>query len=213
MIQVTKGKYIVESLKGARALRNLSFIYDYICPYCYLMIPEIRRLEKEQGFDVEWIPMEIHADTPIKGVSLLEYFGPRKVVKAEKLLDELAATKDIPFYLPEKLYNTQLVNRLTAYGQSKVDQDELIDEIFRRVFIYNENISDDEIVYKISLNLGLVYDDFVAYVQNQSFKEITNRWESMIQNQRIHVVPTLLDGNRIICEGVCSYDELVKMLK
>ncbi|MDF2547779.1 MAG: hypothetical protein K0R93_2677 [Anaerosolibacter sp.] len=194
-------------------MRNLSFIFDYICPYCYLMIPEIRRLEEEQGFDVEWIPMEIHADTPIEGVSLLEYLGPRKVIKAGKLLDELAAAKEIPFYLPEKLYNTQLVNRLTAYGRSRVNQGELIDEVFRRVFVYNENISNDEIVYKISLNLGLSYDDFVEYIKKQSFTGTASRWESIVQKQRINVVPTLLEGSSIICQGVCSYDELVKMLK
>ncbi|MBB6216275.1 putative DsbA family dithiol-disulfide isomerase [Anaerosolibacter carboniphilus] len=194
-------------------MRYLSFIFDYICPYCYVMIPEIKRLEETQGFVVDWIPMEIYSDTPIEGVSLMEYLGPRKVVKSARLLEELATTKDIPFYLPEKLYNTKLVNLLTAYGRSWVDQGELIDEIFRRVFVYNENISDHNVVYKICLNLGVSYHDFMEHVRKESFKETTKRWEMIVQNQRIDMVPTLLEGDRMIHQGVCSYDELVKMLK
>jgi predicted DsbA family dithiol-disulfide isomerase len=177
------------------------------------MIPEIKRLEGSQGFGVEWIPMEIHSNTPTEGVSLMEYLGPRKVVKAAKFLEDWARTKDIPFYLPDKLYNAQTVNLLTAYGRSRTDLEELIDEIFRRVFVYNENISDHDIIYKICLNLGLSFHDFMEHVRKGSLEGTIKLWEGIIENQKIDMVPTLLEGDRIIHQGVCSYDELVRMLK
>ncbi len=194
-------------------MRKLTFIYDYICPYCYIMLPEIKRLEEAQGFAVEWVPMEIHSDAPIEGISLMEYLGSRKVVKATKVLEEWARTKGIPFYLPDKLYNAQMANLLTAYGRSRTDQEEIIDEIFRRVFVYNENISEHDIIYKICLNLGLSFHDFMEHVRTESLTETIIHWDDITENQKIDMVPTLLEGDRIIHQGVCSYDELVKMLK
>ena len=47
---------------------------DYICPFCYLLVPKLDRLKKELPVDVEWQPVLSHPEIPEQGIPLAEAF-------------------------------------------------------------------------------------------------------------------------------------------
>ncbi|MBZ0253045.1 MAG: DsbA family protein, partial [Candidatus Methylomirabilis sp.] len=43
---------------------------DTICPYCYIGKRRIDQLAESFDFDIEWIPFEIHPETPAGGIPI-----------------------------------------------------------------------------------------------------------------------------------------------
>lgn len=212
MIQPLEGKSITEPMKGVGLLKDIIFIFDYICPYCYLMLPEIERLNAEQRIKVSWIPTEIYPEIPPEGTDLKNFLGTRKVEKAYKLIKVQAERKNLAFYLPEKIYNTRLARRLTAYAFNKVPMEEILHAFFHNVFVYNKNIGDPRVLQKICLQLGLSWEDFLQRTEDAHLLAVINSWEDRLNSYPIEVVPTIARGENILAEGVCSYEELVKMI-
>ncbi|WP_169832970.1 DsbA family oxidoreductase [Geosporobacter ferrireducens] len=193
-------------------LKEIIFIFDYICPYCYLMLPEIERLYAEHMIKVNWIPTEIYPETPLEGTDLKTFLGVRKAEKAHKLIREQAKSKNLVFYLPKLIYNTRRARLLTAYAVNKVPIEEILHAFYNSVFIYNENIGAWQVLQKICMQLGLSYEDFFRQLEQQKLDFIIKGWEEILNRYPIEVVPTIACGENILAEGVCSYEELVKMI-
>ncbi|SHJ01827.1 Predicted dithiol-disulfide isomerase, DsbA family [Geosporobacter subterraneus DSM 17957] len=212
MIQSLEGKSITEPMKGVGLLKEIIFIFDYICPYCYLMLPEIERLYSEHRIKVSWIPTEIYPEIPPEGTDLKNFLGTRKVEKAYKLIKAQAKKKNLVFYLPERIYNTRLARMLTAYAFNKVPMEEILHAFYNSVFVYNKNIGDHRVLQKICLQLGISWDDFLQRMEDEHLLAVIGSWEDMIKPYSVEVVPTIASGENILAEGVCSYEELVKMI-
>lgn len=200
-------------MKGVGFLKEIVFIFDYICPYCYLMLPEIERLYEEHRIKINLIPIEIYPETPLEGRDLKTFLGVRKAEKTNKLIRSQAKSKNLVFYLPERLYNTGMARMLTAYGINKVPMEEMIHTFYNSVFIYNENIGEMQILRKICIQLGLSFEDFFRQMEEQRLDFILNGWQDILNRYRVQVVPTIAWGENILVEGVCSYEELVKMIE
>ncbi len=206
------GKSIIEPMKGVDFLKEIIFIFDYNCPYCYLMLPEIERLYVEHMIKVSWIPIEIHPEIPAEGIDLKSFLGVRRVERAHKLITAQAKSKDLDFYLPEVIYNTRLARLLTAYAVNKVPIEEILHAFYNHVFVYNENIGEQKILQKICMQLGLSYEDFSRKLEQEKQDPNIKGWQDIVDRYPVRVVPTIADSENILVEGVCSYEELVKMI-
>jgi predicted DsbA family dithiol-disulfide isomerase len=49
---------------------SIKFFMDYICEYCFLGFHTLQTLKKEYDFDVEYMLLEIHPDTPKEGATM-----------------------------------------------------------------------------------------------------------------------------------------------
>ena len=46
---------------------------DFICPFCYIGMHTLRRLQPEFGFEVDWRGFQIHPEWPAQGVPAEQY--------------------------------------------------------------------------------------------------------------------------------------------
>lgn len=80
---------------------------DLICPFCYLALAALARLEAEGGVRVRVVPFEIHPETPRGGRPLAEVAGRR----ADRIFREigwLANEAGVTVVKPERLPSSRL---------------------------------------------------------------------------------------------------------
>lgn len=193
-------------------MKEITFVFDYICPYCYLMLPEVKRLQEEQPIKIKWIPMEIHPETPLEGINLKTFFGSQRIYKIQKKIEAEANRKKMVFYLPDRLYHTGLANLVTAYAMGKLPMEEVVDAFYRRVFVYNENIGDLEVLRKLCIQLGLSFESFLQQRNEKRIKSTMDQWNTFVEHHQILGVPALLEDGNILASGVCSYREVERMI-
>ncbi len=203
-------------IEGVAVVREFVFIYDYICPYCYLMFKEIRKLKQIQNININWVPVEMFPEIPIEGIIFEKYIGVQQNYRMKKKISELAEEKNIPYYHPQKLYNTNLAGLLTDFVSIKTNNiktEEIVEELFNRVFIYNENIRDLEILRKVCINLALDSEKFKQDINQPYLKNFNLEWKSQYNKRLIEVIPTLIIDRATEVQGLYTYKELEKMIK
>ena len=133
---------------------RFNIIYDYICPYCYLMFREVRDRE-EKDARVFWVPVELFPNAV--GGPFEKAIGIRQKNKIEKKVSMLAKSKR--FLIINLLYYNTHLAMLTDFVsiQTNGERTEVIEELFNRVFVYNEN-GDWNILYKVCMNLALDFE-------------------------------------------------------
>lgn len=194
-------------------MKRLIFIYDYICPYCYIMFSEIKRLQTEYAVKMEWVPIEIFSETPDQGIPMIGVVGRRKFKKTQALIESMAQEKTIPFYQPKTLYNTKLATLLTVYANGKVDTMEVVEALFNSVFIYNNNIADLDIIRKVCVTVGIDFEEFKNQMDEDDLEKVNKVWQDRFKKQDFQVVPTVITNKNTLIQGVCTFEELVKMME
>ena len=91
---------------------------DYICPWCYIGLRRIERLEREFPVDVEWRPFELHPETPRSGFDLSARLGgsPRARAYAENIV-ALAAESELTIRMPRAVANSHLALEAAEFAR------------------------------------------------------------------------------------------------
>ncbi|WZL74267.1 DsbA family protein [Clostridiaceae bacterium 35-E11] len=194
-------------------MKHLIFIYDYTCPYCYVMFSEMKRLKAKYAVKIYWVPIEIFTQVPQQGIALASIFSPRKLKKTQALIENIAHEKNIPFYQPKQLYNTRIANLLTAYAGRKRNTTEVVEALFNNVFVYNKNIGDLETIRKICIAVDIDFEKFESEMHKGLLDEINKGWKDQFQEKEFQVVPMMITMENTLIQGVCSFEELVKMIE
>jgi predicted DsbA family dithiol-disulfide isomerase len=80
---------------------------DYVCPWCYIGLHRIDRLQREFPVDVEWRPFELHPETPTTGADLRGRLGDRERVRAyTQNIINLARESGIDMRMPVVVANS-----------------------------------------------------------------------------------------------------------
>ncbi|HEY2107741.1 MAG TPA: DsbA family protein, partial [Candidatus Binataceae bacterium] len=67
---------------------------DFICPFCYIGMHTLRRLQPEFGFEVDWRGFQIHPEWPAEGVPAEHYYramGEQRRKGAWQMIESMAA--------------------------------------------------------------------------------------------------------------------------
>lgn len=63
-------------------LLHITAYSDYVCPWCYIALERVERLQREAPVVVEWRPFELHPETPRTGADLRGRLGNAERVRA-----------------------------------------------------------------------------------------------------------------------------------
>lgn len=178
-----------------------------------MMFSEIKRLEAEHAVKIDWVSIEIFAEIPKQGIPLTSVFSARKLKKTQALIENMAQKKNIPFYQPKRLYNTRLANALTVYAGDKRNITEVVEALFNSVFVYNEDIGDLEIIRKICIAAGIDFKEFENEMNKGILDKANKGWKDRFEKEEFQVVPTMITTENTLIQGVCTFEELVKMIE
>jgi len=180
------------------------------------MFREVRKIGRKKDVRVGWVPVELFPQTPPEGVLLEKAIGIRQKIKMEKTVDRLAKKQEIPYYQPSILYNTHLAGLLTDFVNMQTNGErtaEVIEELFNRVFVYNENIGEWNTLYKVCMNLALDFEKFREAAAQPGLKNIHAAWKRQYAQRNMGALPVFFIGENTMLQGLYMYEELENFIK
>ncbi|MEL6537871.1 MAG: DsbA family protein, partial [Bacteroidota bacterium] len=76
---------------------DITVYSDYICPYCYVGMGTLHKLQEKYDLNITWKGMEIHPDTPEEGMLLTDFFKDADVPSMLAGLKARAEEVGLPF--------------------------------------------------------------------------------------------------------------------
>ena len=129
---------------------------DYICPWCYIGLRRIERLEREFPVDVEWRPFELHPETPRSGFDLSARLGglPRARAYAENIV-ALAAESELTIRMPRAVANSHLALEAAEFAREHGGFDRVHAALFAAYFQDGRDIGDAAVLGEVAGACGI----------------------------------------------------------
>lgn len=167
---------------------NITFYFDYICPFCYVASKRIQKLSDELGLEIDWKGIEIHPEYGPEGKKR------KKTHRTEHLtqtLFEIAKEDGTDIALPGFVTNSRLCLEASEYAKSKSSFIRFHNEAYNHYFFKRENIGKLETVLEIGENAGLDPGDLEENLRARTMKEIIDQNKKSADEKIVMGVPTL----------------------
>ncbi|MES2569694.1 MAG: DsbA family oxidoreductase [Verrucomicrobiota bacterium] len=160
---------------------------DYVCPFCYLQLPVIQRIEEELGASVEivWRPFELRpVPTPTldpKGDYLRDIW--------KQAVHPMALERSMKLQLPPVQPRSRLAHEAAAYAGDHDRFTQMNLAIFRAFFEKGEDIGQIDILARIATDIGLDGDGLREALKEGSYQESVLQSEQLALRLGITGVP------------------------
>lgn len=186
-------------------LRILVFS-DYICPWCYIGLARIERLQREFPIDVIWAPYELHPETPPEGTPLAAAPGSRRAAM-QALLMQIAADEGIELASPRRLSNSRLALEAAEYARDQSpDAFEMLHRaLFRAYFVEGRDLGEPETVLALGEAAGLDRAALAKALEERRYAAQVDAWVGWAREHGIGGTPTFLFDGRFALTGAQEY--------
>ncbi|WP_032120882.1 DsbA family oxidoreductase [Clostridium amazonitimonense] len=192
---------------------KMQIFSDYVCPFCYIGSGIIRQL-KEDGIEIEieWLPFELHPETPLSGAKLNSRFPQTQIDMMFKMLKERGKEFNIRFSEVDILPNSYRALEGGQYAKLKGKYDEYSRAMFKAYFENNENIGKKEIINEIASNIGLNINEMNKEIDSGKFKDAIDKTKSLANKYAINSVPTFIINDTYKIVGAKDYEYIKEFL-
>lgn len=129
---------------------------DYVCPWCYIALERIERLQRELPVAVEWRPFELHPETPRSGADLRGRLGSSERARAyrENIL-QLAAASGIEMRMPLVVANAHRALEAAEFAREHGGFAAYHRALFAAYFRDGRDLNDIEILCEVGRTAGV----------------------------------------------------------
>ena len=129
---------------------------DYVCPWCYIGLQRIERLQREFPVEVEWRPFELHPETPRTGADLRGRLGnsARAAAYTNNIL-ALARDSELPMRMPMVVANSHLSLEAAEFAREHGGFGAYHRALFRAYFEDARDIGDAEVLCELARSCGV----------------------------------------------------------
>ena len=187
----------------------LEVFTDFVCPWCYLSVPRVKKLQQNFDLDVHWTYFPLHPDTPLDGLPLKDLFAGRAfdLDAAHARLKVLMDAEGLVFNQRTHTYNSRLAQEL-ARG---FDQENLRDALYRAYFEDARNIGDLEVLVNIAASCGIPADAARRALLDRTFRDAVDTDWAQARRYGITGVPTFVAANQKLV-GAHPYEVLERLV-
>lgn len=192
-------------------MTDVKIFSDFGCPFCYITMGIVEKLRKDGvEFTVEWIPLEIHPDAPIEGQAIDKIMNPDQARKSLMMLKNIAKPYDIIKYSDkmDRIYNTRRTLLAGEYAKTVDRYEDFALAIFRKAFLYNENIGDKNTIDATAKDLGMNVDEMNKNIDSGKYQLILEVVEDLAKDFDVQEVPTFLINQKETVINVRKYDNI-----
>ncbi len=171
---------------------TIQIFSDYICPFCFLGKAIIRELEKEFTLNVQWLPFELHANTPREGMRWdtcftgmnHENFFNNVVTRGKNMGIDLRIE---PHPL---MYNSHLSLQAGEFAKDHGAFDAFHDALFTAYFHHGQNIGDLKTIIAIAKQQGLDSQALEKALRENTYGSRLQEVASVAKERGISSAPT-----------------------
>ncbi|HXN06320.1 MAG TPA: DsbA family oxidoreductase [Nitrospiria bacterium] len=202
---------------------KIEIVSDVVCPWCFI---GKRRLEKAltlisrpSEVNIAWKPFELNPGLPKEGVDRKQYmmakFGDLEEVEAiHNHVRQAAASAGLDFEFDHiaRVPNTFDAHRLIGFSGQAGLQNQVVEGLFRAVFLEGKFIGDHEVLSKIGASAGLARSkvkDFLA--SDDGADNVRSEIREAIQ-RGVQGVPNFRINNRYVIGGAQPPEVIAEFL-
>lgn len=203
--------------QSVRELR-VSVYSDYTCPWCYIGMVRLKKLEGRLGagvrLHVEWEPFEIHPEVPVEGmpVESLPYSREQWEAMMESLRRQ-AAAEDLDLGARPKVSNTHRALAASAWVQSERPErfEAFHERLFRAYFREGRDLGDPAGVREVARESGVDVEAMEAALATGEYDRILEETTDRARRLGITGTPTFVFDGRYAVVGAQPVEVLERV--
>lgn len=185
---------------------------DYVCPWCYIALERVDRLQREFPVDVEWRPFELHTETPRDGVRLAGRLGSRTRAAAyAQNIVGLAHDSGITLRMPEVLANSHLALEAGEFAREHGGFDAFHRALFAAYFERGRNLGDPDALCDIARNAGVDDPGMRQALADGHYAELIDRITAAAREDEVVSTPTFIFNGGLRLTGAMSWCPRTKL--
>ncbi len=190
---------------------SIALYSDFLCPYCYLLEQNLKKLAASYRFDIHWTGFEIHPELPPGGASP-SVLGEAGRDALWERIGALAAEWGIEIRQPQYLPNTHLALEAAEFARAQGKLEEFRDLVSRAYFLEGQDIGDHQVLRGLGERVGLNGAALSKALDEEEFFDAVQDNREKALDDLVTVVPVLLiEGLRFI--GAQPVEEIERMIQ
>lgn len=190
---------------------KLDFIYDTICPWCFI---GKRRLDRslasrpQYNVEINWWPYLLNRNMPQSGIARDKYMnwkfgGPDGASRVYGNIAEVARADGLDLNLSAIQVTPNSVNshRLVMAAREAGMGDQAVELLFNAYFLEGRNIGDTQVLAEIGEQLGLNQKDLIDYLMGSRDVDLVHDYDTRAHRMRVEGVPTIQLNSRFVIFG------------
>lgn len=163
---------------------------DYVCPFCFLQLPELHRLEQEFGSAVEivWRAFELRPEPR----HTLDPAGDYLRTTWERSVYPMALERGLMLQLPPVQPHSRKAMEVAAFARAHHMFDAMHVALFRAFFQQGCDIGETEVLVELGLQLGLDPNELRQALFQQRYTQEVVEDEQLAMQLGINGVPTAI---------------------
>jgi predicted DsbA family dithiol-disulfide isomerase len=179
---------------------TLRYYFDVVCPYSYILTPEVERAEDEDSVEIEWLPFELRpAPNPLpqpRGTYIRDHW--RNHVYG------LALKHEVEIHVPCFQPRSTLALTLHSYAEEEGRGRAYREAAHRAFFIEGLNLGDEGALREVAKEVGLDEDSAVAAAWEPERIKDLHAMREEARRIGVHGVPTIATDEEVIYYGAAS---------
>jgi predicted DsbA family dithiol-disulfide isomerase len=190
-------------------MRRLAIVAysDYVCPWCYIGLQRIERLQQEYPVEVEWRAFELHPETPRGGAQLAGRHGSsaRAAAYANNIL-ALARDAGLEMRMPVVVANSHLALEAGEFARVNGGFDSYHPALFRAYFEDARDIGDSDALCDIARACGVDDQGLRQALADGMFRDEVYRVTEEARADEILSTPTFIFEGGFRMVGAQDYE-------
>jgi len=190
-------------------MRRLTIIAysDYVCPWCYIGLRRVERLQREFPVDVEWRPFELHPETPRTGADLRGRLGNAERVRAYAgNIINLARESGMDMRMPVVVANSHLALEAAEFAREHGGFDAYHRALFHAYFEESRDIGDPEVLGDLARASGVDDQGLRHALAEETYRERIDAITHEARADEILSTPTFIYEGGFRLTGAQDYD-------
>jgi predicted DsbA family dithiol-disulfide isomerase len=176
---------------------KLEMFSDFVCPFCYIGLATVRKLQPEFGFELELHSFQIHPEWPAEGLALAQH--PRMMdPKARRLIWnhilELAEAAGVSMKAPEVLANSRLALQAAEFARENGKGDAFDERVYKAYFTEGLNIGLQGVLNDLAADVGLDRSELDRALESQRYAARLEHDTQLARERGVSGVPAFFLG-------------------
>jgi predicted DsbA family dithiol-disulfide isomerase len=194
--------------KKGPCVTAVRYYFDLVCPYSYILTPEVEQAEDEGLIKIEWLPFELRPAPE----ALPE---PRGTYIRDHWRDHvygLAISHGVEIHVPCTQPRSTLALALHSWAEEEGRGRAMRDAAHRAFFIKGLNLGDEEVLRQVTQEAGLDADLAIAAAWDPARISGLRAVREEACGIGVHGVPTIATSEEVLYYGAASPGKIRAML-
>ncbi|MCP3168476.1 DsbA family oxidoreductase [Myxococcus qinghaiensis] len=173
---------------------------DFVCPWCYVGLQEVKKLSREYDIQVDWRPFFLRPETPPEGLPLPAHIR-EKMKDPNNPLKVRAAQEGLTMVDREVIPSTRRAHQATEYARTQGKLEPYHAALLRRYWSEGQDLWAWETLRGAATEVGLEPDALQKAVEGGHFEKVVDDAVTEAREMGVSAVPTFVVGDRFGIQG------------